>query len=470
MSSWWNPTPTLRASEEADRVLTRRQATAAAVATAAAEEATRAPEDANHLRGRPAGRLQTPKERLSSIRSRSRGNSPAPSPQPSPLPQEENAFFNESSTAASQQLPQPLTRKMDEADVERITANAVRIALQQDREERDRQSRIATEAAVAAALANQTSQVQALRRPDLPPFDKSNIEAWIRRLEFAYTRSNVVKAMDKFAFIEKLFNSKDDAKVNAFLNGPQTDSRWTSFLSYLRDKYGKTIQQEVYSLLNGHSRDARRPTELAAYILEQSANVTVDNIRKEVLLKAMPSEVRQHLAAKLDTLDFDKTAIECDKYFDKAGKLKEQANNSSVHSIGVLKQPQQQQQQRQQTHTSPPTAFSSPFSDDETEVNAVRFRQGQKQSFNVSNRSSSRGRSSSNFGGRNSNNTNDNLNQRSNSSNGHFGASGSNNSTSNPPRKHVCHFHMKFGEEAERCEGSWCLLKGKVAPKGQASR
>ena len=141
---------------------------------------------------------------------------------------------------------------MEAADIERITANAVRMALQQDREERDRQSRIATEAAVAAALANQTSQVQALRRPDLPPFDKTNIDAWIRRVEFAYARSNVTRAMNKFAFIEKLFNSRDDATVNAFLNGPQTDARWTEFINYLRERYGRS-RQEVHSLLNGQS-------------------------------------------------------------------------------------------------------------------------------------------------------------------------------------------------------------------------
>lgn len=363
---------------------------------------------------------------------------------------------------------------MDDEAIQRICANAVKMALQQDREERDRQSRIATEAAVAAALANQTSQVQALRRPDLPPFDKVNIEAWIRRVEFAFARSNVTSALNKFAFIEKLFNSRDDPTVNSFLNGAQTDEQWTEFLDYLRERYGRTRQQEVQSLLNGPSRDGRRPTELAAFIEEQSGNVTVDDIRKEVLLKAMPGEVRRHLASKLDTLDFKETAKECDKYFDKSGKLKEQPNPPSVSNVGVLKQPQQQQQQRQQTTSATSSPFSSPFSDEETsDVNAVRFRQGQRQSFSVSNRSSSRGRSHSNFGNR-GNNNNDNVSQHSNSSNGRFGVANSSsngassfNSTSN---KHVCRFHVKFGEQAERCEGSWCLLKNKVAPKGQASR
>ena len=199
----------------------------------------------------------------------------------------------------------------------------------------------------------------------------------------------------------------------------------------------------------------------------------------------MPSDVRKQLASKLDTLDFKETAKECDNYFDKAGKLKEQPTASSINNVGVLKHPQQQQQQQQQKQ--PTTTFSTPFSDEEeSDVNAVRFRQGQRQSFNVSNRSSSRGRSSSNFGSRGGNSNNNNFNPRSNSSNGRFGgasnsssgnsynASGGNSynasSSSNPPNKHVCRFHVKFGEDAENCEGSWCLLKHKVAPKGQASR
>ena len=361
---------------------------------------------------------------------------------------------------------------MDDQDIERICANAVKMALQQDREERDRQSRIATEAAVAAALANQTSQVQALRRPDLPPFDKVDIEAWIRRVEFAFARANVINALNKFAFIEKLFNSRDDSTVNAFLNGPQTNDRWTEFLAYLRERYGRTRQQMVQSLLNGPSRDGRRPTELAAYINEQIGDVTIDDIKKEVLLKAMPGVVRQHLSSKLDTLDFKETAKECDKYFDKSGKLKEPANTPSVSNIGVLKQPQQQQQKQQPTTTST-TPFSSPFSDEESsDVNAVRFRQGQKQSFNVSNRSSSRGRSSSNFGGGSSsnNNNNDTFNRNSNN-NSRFGiANSSSNGANSTATKHVCHFHVKYGEKAQNCEGSWCLLKNKIAPKGQASR
>lgn len=177
----------------------------------------------------------------------SRSRSPSPSPTPTPS---SNIFTYPT---------------MDTEQIERMCANAVRMALQQDREERDPQSRLATEAAVSAALANQTSQVQALRRPDLPPFDPQNIDVWIKRIKFAYTRSNIVAVKDKFAFLEKLFNAKDDPRVNAFLWGDHTIANWNEFLNYLRERYGRTKRQ-VYSLLNGVPREGRRLTVLADHI------------------------------------------------------------------------------------------------------------------------------------------------------------------------------------------------------------
>ena len=359
---------------------------------------------------------------------------------------------------------------MDAADIERITANAVRMALQQDREERDRQSRIATEAAVAAALANQTSQVQALRRPDLPPFDKTDIDSWIRRVENSYTRNGITRPKDKFAFIEKLFTSKEDAKVNSFLMADQTNDNWNAFIAYLRERHGRTKKQEVNTLLNGISREGRRPTELAALIKERTGKITLDDVRKEVLLKEIPAAVRQLIASKVDTLTFDETASECDKYFDTSGRLKESNDATSINHVGVdsrTRLQQQQQQVQQQPQQNPTVSFSTPFSqeDAETDVNAVRFRNGQRQQFSVSNRSSSRGRSSnysSNRGGASGHNNGNRSN---------YNSSRPTNNNSNETQKKICKFHTNYGKEAYRCEGTWCSFSGtEKAPKDQASR
>ena len=332
MSSWWRPSST--AEEPDDKVQTRRQAAAAAAATSEASDVPSPRPDDQLLRGRELNRVQKLQRR---VRSRSRDTSPAQSP----LPVEEFALkFPDVSQP-------PPVMAMDPELIQQITRDAVRQALQLDREERDRQSRIATEAAVAAALANQTNQVQALRRPDLPPFDKEHIEVWIRRIEFSYARSNITKPTDKFAFLEKMFHSKDDSKINAFLWGAHNNTTWGQFTDYLKERYGRTKKQEVSTLLDGIPRDGRRPTALAELINELTPTVTIDDIKKEVFLKQMPTTVRQLIADKVDDLSFMETAKACDKHFDQSGKLKESPNITAVHHVSSLRQPRQQQQQDQ---------------------------------------------------------------------------------------------------------------------------
>ena len=406
-------------------------------------------------RGLQHPRRASPQARLRAIADR-RSSSPSPNATATPTIH----FLVSGAASAATQPPVNMTTTVDDDYIQRI----VKMAIERDREERDRQSSIATQAAVAAALANQTAQVQALRKPDLPPFDKDNVETWIKRIENAYIRCNVVNSKNKFAFIERLFLTKDDKRVNRFLWGTQTDDEWTLFLSYLRERYGRTKKQEVAALLNGVPRDGRRPSELASHILELTENITIDDVRKEVLLKQMPKELVLHIGSKVKDLSLQATADVCDEYFDQNGKILDAATPSTVHHVSALKQPQPQQQPRSTT------SFTADFESEapEAEVNAVRFQNGQRRDFNVSNGPSSRGRSSSNnHGSSNSRSTSTHRSGGASSSNA--GASGGNNNN-NPRNKKVCHYHSKWGEQAENCEGSWCILKHKIAPKGQASR
>ena len=284
------------------------------------------------------------------------------------------------------------------------------MALAQDRDERDRQVKVATEAAVAAALANQTSQVNALRKPDLPPFDKDNIHIWIKRLENAYERSGVRTVKGKFAFLESKFDTKTDARINKFLYGTQTAEEWDAFLDYLREKHGKTRRQEVYTILNGTPRDGRRPSVLLDLIKERAGETKIDDIFKELLLKEMPSDVRKQVRAQIEGLNAAATAKVCDKHFDQQGKLLESDTPSTVHHNVTAPKPPQQQQTR--------ASFTAPFPQEEGEkpdVSAVRFKAGQRQNFSVNDRSSSSSR------GRGSSSSSSNYsNARSTSSSGQF--------------------------------------------------
>ena len=57
--------------------------------------------------------------------------------------------------------------------------------------------------AVRDVMQSQVRDVTALtRKPELPAFDASNIEIWIRRIENAFTRASITNVKDKFAFLE----------------------------------------------------------------------------------------------------------------------------------------------------------------------------------------------------------------------------------------------------------------------------
>ena len=117
-----------RAVAREARAVTRRTASASTTASALPTLST------GHLR---------PPTPAALIRSISRSRTPSPSP---------------TSTSTRFELPPPMA--MDQEAIQRLCAEAVEYALRKDREERDRQSQLATQAAVSAALANQTSGIR----------------------------------------------------------------------------------------------------------------------------------------------------------------------------------------------------------------------------------------------------------------------------------------------------------------------
>ena len=390
---------------------------------------------------------------------------------------------------------------LDESQMQRMIATAVKMALQEDRADRDRQSALHTEAAVAAALANQTNQVRAIRKPELPPLDKKNIDQWISRIEYAYTRAEVHRPKDKLAFLESKFTGCDDAQLNELLRGT-TDADWTGFLTYLRDIYGRTKEDQVNSLLSGFPREGRRPQQLASHIRERIGKINLDDILKETLLKEIPAEIRQHAATSIKDLDFQATADHLEIYFDKQGRvLNSSRSSTAINAVGPQQQQQQQRsrplQSAMKQDTTSRTASSSstrssesqqPYTnafndeDDSNDVNAVRFRQnGQKQTFNVNNdRSQSRGRNSNDSNSRNSNSQSRSTSRYSNNGgrfNNNNGSRFNNNNSGDGNRSasrggsnqsKVCSFHTQYGDKARSCREG-CSLWAQHQAKGQAS-
>ena len=322
-----------------------------------------------------------------------------------------------------------------------------------------------------AASSSATSQVQSLRKPELPAFDKSNIEIWIRRVEAAYARVRVTDPKLKFAYLESKFAVNADPIVNEYLFNPDANAdTWTSFLDYLRKRYGRTTKQEALSVINGTSRDGRTPSQLVAVMKEKAGSVTLNDVLKEQLLKELPSDIHRQIVDRVDGLTFEQTGELADKWFDKDGKPLLSTTPSTVHSIDAYgSTPRPSTPSSTASASAPPPSFEGlpnftpPFMDPESDpdINAIRFRQGQKQSFRVQNGSNPRGRGGQQNGQRGG--------QRGGSSNRGASSSNGNNSNSNSTQKKVCPFHIKYGEQAERCM-PWCMLYPQHSLKGKASQ
>ena len=311
-----------------------------------------------------------------------------------------------------------------------------------------------------AANSDATSRVQQLRKPELPAFDKANIEIWIKRVESAYARVRVTDPKLKFAHLESKFDVNADPVVNEFLfREDATEQTWTDFLEYLRKRYGRTVKQQALSVINGTSRDGRTPSQLVALMKEKAGNVTLDDVLKEQLLKELPSDIHRQIIDKVDGLNFEQTGALADKWFDKDGKPLLASNPSTINNVTF-----NENVTRSSTPSSSASAaasassFTTPFEDQEedTDVNAIRFRQGQKQNFRVQNGSAARGR------GQNGSQRGRSSSRPPNPGNGKGNGGGQ-------AQKKVCPFHIKYGDQAERCL-PWCMLYSQHTPKGKASQ
>ena len=383
------------------------------------------PEDPNRFLSIPyTGRLPSRDIARERLRRSSRSRSP------SPHPQEHTAFTYPTSGST-----------MDEETVQRLM-----------------------EAAIRATQSSNTQHVQSLRKPDLPPFDKKNVDIWIKRVEAAYSRVNCSNPALKFAHLESKFEVNADPIVDGYLFGDATDASWTSFLSYLRTRYGPTKKDRALSVINGTPREGRTPSQLVAVMKEKAGSVTLDDILKEQLLKQLPQDVVKQIVDRVDALTCDEVAKLADSWFDKDGKTLLSSNATSINSV----------EDRASTPSTTasasaaaPTSFTSAFESDDldADINAVRFRQGQKQAFNVQNREAGRGRGRGR--GSQSGSGRSNPNPGANNNSNSYGSSSSYSTASGNSKKQVCRFHVKFGDQAENCT-DWCILNPqRKAPKGK---
>ena len=200
------------------------------------------------------------------------------------------------------------------------------------------------------------------RKPDIPSFDKHHVEIWLKRTNNAFIRAGISSPAEKFAFLETKFPVGTDARIDEFLYSDGTAEDWTNFVAYLKSEYGPSKQQRASVLLDGPKRNGQKPSQFAATLNEKTKDVTIDDVKKEILLREMPVDVRRMLQERIEGFTFEDAAKIADSYFDAEGRPRHLAA-TSVNEVT-------------EQFTS---CFTETCPDDDATVNAVGRRFTQRQ-------------------------------------------------------------------------------------------
>ena len=285
------------------------------------------------------------------------------------------------------------------------------------------------------------------KRPELPPFDQKNIEAWIRRAENAFTRADITAAKDKFAFLESVISVDLHPSINAYFNGSATQAEYDNFLAFLRKRYGRTKQQKVKAAIEGVRRNGRLPIDLAAMIKEQFDDVTVEDLMKSHFMSEMPQQVRNQLSDKQDDISLDELAIAANSHFNQDGTLR--AASSTVNSVnpypphtgGAASQP------------VIPESYTAAFDSEDFagphEVNAVHRRGNDSGNASYNSRGISSGNNGSRTSRSNSRPRYNSSRQQGSANRASARPSSDRNPAANPE---YCWLHNKHGDNANFCK------------------
>ena len=265
------------------------------------------------------------------------------------------------------------------------------------------------------------------KKPELPPFDSKHVLIWIRRVEAAYSRAEVVQPKDKFAWMESIFQVKLDPQIDAYLYGNNTEQDWKDFMAYLKLQYGPTTRQKAQKLMVEVPRHDLRPSQYLIQLVEDTKDVKVDDIRKEHLLNTIPPRIREIMGKEVEQMTAAEVAQMADSFFDRKGTPIEKAAMTVNHIAA-----------KPTTSTSPVSSpFTPAFCDEGTNINYVK-------------RGNTRGNDRDRSRSRNSHsNSRHTFNKVPNTS------STAGKLQGDPPQQHqpgLCRFHRRFGDKSIKCE------------------
>ena len=276
-----------------------------------------------------------------------------------------------------------------------------------------------------STLTTTTASTPSRKKPEMPPFDQQNILVWLKRLQAAYDRAGVTQAKDKFAYLESTFDITFNPIINDFLfNSANTNDDWHQFVAYMKLEYGPTRRQKARKLIGEIPRNSMKPSQYLSQLEEEVKEVTLDDVKKEHLLKTIPPRIREIMGKAVESKTAKEVAAMADHYFDSQGRPLEKSA-TSINNIS---------NSQPAATATPSTAFTTAFEEEETEVNFVK-----KNNFK-----GSRPRSQSRPRFNNSPKHNNNSNSTAPSSSATATRQQQGNSS-------LCRFHRMFGDQATKC-------------------
>ena len=276
------------------------------------------------------------------------------------------------------------------------------------------------------------------KKPELPPFDSKNVLVWLRRVEAAYARVGIVDPKEKFSWMESIFQVKLDPQIDAYLYGSNSAQDWADFTNYLKVRFGPTIREKARKLMSEIPRHDLTPTQYLLQLNEETKDVTIDQLKREHLLKTIPPRIREILGKEVETMSAAEVATAADSFFDRNGRPLEKHSapvnqitsmtTSSATASAPLPPPSS-------SNYASSASFTAAFSDDdETNVNFVR--------------NNSRGNNGGRSRSRNSrSNSRPPFSRPSNPSS--TGSSQNPNQSSHP--QGTCRWHRLFGDKSRKC-------------------
>ena len=289
---------------------------------------------------------------------------------------------------------------------------------------------------VRAEFRNETAAAAAAipdairRKPEIPPFDKAHTEIWIKRTENAFIRANITAINEKFAFLETKFPVGYDPRIDEYLYGDATPDNWTAFLNYLRKEFGPSKQQRTAIFLDGLKREGRKPSQYVATLNDKTKDVTIDDIKKEMLIREMPIDVRRMLQERFDTMSLTEAAKVADSYFDSEGRPRH--STQSATSVSAVS-----------------SSLENLALDNDEEVNAVNRGGPQRSRFrNQRNKNPQSSGANQPFASKPRSGTPSNATDR-----GKPPTSGQRREYKGPSTlQKLCKYHIQFGDNARTCE------------------